>query len=514
MVPQTARKWWGWWTPARWALAAVALVEVFLFTGFHWDRWSKSLLPLNRPQALQGEGLVIRCDGHGYYAWLRSLLIDGDWSFDNEFDEHNVVGDFVPPPEARTDLGRRVNQWSVGPACLWAVTIVPGHFGIRALQSWGLPWAADGYSLPYQLLVGVTTLLSSFLSLGFVYSTCRRYAEPVKAALAAAFLILGTTIVFYGSIEVSMAHSVGPAAIAALEWYWLKTYGSARPGRWFLVGVLVGLAALMRWQLVTFAFLPAGECFLAVLKAGRKQPACRWDSVGPGLGLTSAGIGAIVAFLPQLVAWRCVYGHWLVTPIAVNHNWLTPSWGRVLLSEDRGLFSWTPMTLLGCIGFHYCRKGEERLALLFGAFALQVYLLASLWGEMVELGVSYGLRHFTESVVALGPGLALLLERSARRGLQIVGGLGCLLVMWNLVLICQYRYGWIPAATGVDLSTLLANVPRLILRKRLLLVGQVLAGPLVLAWVVSQLSSTRIAAEEGDALSAGGKKSLGHLATY
>src|SRR5207253_6575889 len=131
--------------------------------------------------------------------------------------------------------------------------------------------------------------------LGFLYGICRRYASPGRAALAAAFLTMGTSIVFYGAIEVTMAHSVGPAVVAALVWYWQRTYGSTRPGRWLLVGVLVGLAALMRWQLVTFAVLPAGECFLALCR-GRRQPI---------LGLILAGLAAAVTFLPQIIAWRC-----------------------------------------------------------------------------------------------------------------------------------------------------------------------------------------------------------------
>src|SRR6516164_5080037 len=175
----------------RWTLILVAFVELALFCQYHHERWHKSLLTLGRPQASAGEGLVIRCDGLGYYAWLRSLLIDRDWSFDNEFDDHNVVGDFVPPPEPRTDRGRRPNQWSVGPACLWAVTVVPGHYCVTALQGVGFPWAADGYSLPYQLLVGGTTLLIAVLGLGFLYAACRFYAGPTPAALATAFLTLG-----------------------------------------------------------------------------------------------------------------------------------------------------------------------------------------------------------------------------------------------------------------------------------------------------------------------------------
>jgi hypothetical protein len=485
MAFATARKWLGPAAGAYGPLAVVVLVELILFIGFHDERWRKSLRPRGDPRTSAGEGLVIRCDGHGYYAWLRSLLIDGDWSFDNEFDDHNPVGDWVP--SSRTERGLRSNHWSVGPACFWSLAVVPGHLGMVALNGCGLSWPADGYTLPYQLLVGVATLAASFLGLGFLYGICRHFARPGRAALAAAFLTLGTTIVFYGAIEVTMAHGLGAVAVAGLIWFWLNTYGSNRPGRWLLVGGLVGVAALMRWQLVTFALLPAGECLLACLR--RKKQV---------LGLGLAALGAAVAFLPQVIAWHAVYGHWLVTPVATAHNWLCPSWGQVLTSTDRSLFYWTPLTLLALLGFvPFGRqpaggpvdvpvpgKGEQA-ALLLAAFVLQVYVTASLWGEAVQLGVSFGLRHFTESVVALGPGLALLLERAPRRRFLILGGLGCLLVGWNLLLISQYRYGWVPADAGVDPETLLANAVRLAGRKRFLLVGQVLAAPVLLAVLVA-----------------------------
>jgi hypothetical protein len=478
VIRSAARTWFGPQAAHRRILAVAVLVELLLFTGFHLDRWHKSLKPRHDPQTDRGEGLVIRCDGHGYYAWLRSPLLDGDWSFDNEFDAHNPLGDHVPPPDCRTARGRRANQWSVGPACVWALAVVPGHLWLHALAECGLACPADGYALPYQLLVGVTTLLASFAGLGFLYGLCRRYADPVRAALAAACLTLGSGLVFYSSIEVTMAHGVGAAAVAALAWYWQRTYGSPRPLRWLIVGLLVGLVGLMRWQLVTFAVLPSGECLLALRRGQR----------GAVLGLALAGCGAVVAFLPQLIAWHAVYGSPLVTPITVHPHWIAPELTHVLFGADRGLFIWTPLTLLACTGFivglrRMAANAGEPLALLLLAFGLQVYVLASLWGAAVQLGVAYGMRHLTESVVVLGPGLALLLARGGPRRFRLVLGLICLLVLWNLLLICQYRYGWIPAAGGASLGELLENVPRLIARKRWLLVGQVFAGPLLLWWL-------------------------------
>jgi hypothetical protein len=278
-------------------------------------------------------------------------------------------------------------------------------------------------------------------------------------------------------------------AVAGLIWYWQTTYGSERAGRWVAVGALVALAALMRWQLVTFALLPAGECLTHCRR--QRSP---WKPAGL---LALAALAAVVCFLPQVVAWHAVYGDWLAKPVTTSGNWLWPSWGQVLASTDRSLFYWTPLPLLALAGF-FGRAGRrpEGTAvdeagpsrILLAAFLLQVYLMASLWGEEVQLGVSFGFRHLTESLAALAPGLALLLERAPRRRFLALGGLLCLLVLWNLLLIGQYRYGLVPAAAGAPPETLLANALRLIARKKLLLIGQVLLGPFLL-WLLVRRSA-------------------------
>src|SRR5208282_2374745 len=121
-----------------------------------------------------------------------------------------------------------------------------------------------------------------------------------------------------------------------------------------------------------------------------------------------AGLAALALFVPQLVAWRCVFGHWLVRTEQVNHNWLHPALWQVLLSQDRSLLYWTPLTFLGCAGYAVYFLGGlrrpreaaseaptravEAALLLALAFALQVYVVASLWGGEVMLGASFGFR--------------------------------------------------------------------------------------------------------------------------
>jgi hypothetical protein len=508
-------------TGRQWALVVVALFELFLFCGYHRERY-KVLQRLDRPGVERGEGLVIRCDGLGYYAWLRSLLVDQDWSFADEFDEHNPIGDFVP--SERTPSGRRANPWSVGPGCAWALAVVPVHFVLAAAQSSDSRLAADGYSLPYQLTVGVTTLVISWLGLFFLYRICRYFASPRKAALAAGLMTLGTTVVYYTAIEPSMAHGIGTAATAAFVCFWTSTYGQVRPGRWLVVGCLLGLTALVRWQLITLAVVPAGEAVLSL----RQEKAASRALLLLVQRFFLTCVGWFIAFLPQLVAWRLVYGEWFANPIPVSHNWLDPAWRQILFSQDRSLFYWTPLSLVALLGYSWCGRAaarrcrppsrsqspfgnavsrnsvssrgakqsfanrgsgmgfgshgkiDERLLLLVAALGVQIYLLAVMWGPGVHGGAAYGMRHLTEAVVLLAPGLAAWLQITSRPTCRLICLVGCLLVAWNLLLVSEYRYALLPANSGADPGTLLANIALLAERKGWLLIGQVFLAPALL----------------------------------
>jgi hypothetical protein len=464
----------------------VFLHLLLLSTAFPVAAWQRR--SAEHPLTLTGERLVVFGDGLGYYAWLRSLLIDGDWDFDNEFDEHNPLGNEVN--QDRTAIGRRANPYAVGPACLWAPAVALTHMALQL----GLTtsWPVDGYSLPYQVAVGISGLLVALGMLLCLYGICRAYGQPTQAAWAVAFLILGTTLLNYSAVEVSMGHGYGAAALALLVWYWLRTYGAARPLRWLGVGALVGLAGLMRWQLAALAVLPAGEFALGVWQAWRRRAPLELPARAAQLAL--AAIAALIVFLPQMIAWKAVYGSWLVAPMSLNHAWLWPRFIPVLFGTDRSLFYWTPLALLallGCLlGLRSFRESaaaptvrREALTLLLIAFFAQVYLLASISGRGVYLGSAFGYRSLTEAVILLAPGLTLLLAAiPARRQRWLLAGL-LLLIVWNAILMAQYHFDLLPRAAGAGPATLLGNVPELI-RSRPVGCVLFLTGPALLALTV------------------------------
>jgi hypothetical protein len=441
-------------------LVVAALIEIAMCASSARGQFSLLLTPgsAHRPQVIGATIAGIDC--HGYYAWLRSPLIDGDWNFTNEyrFYKANWLDREFVVPEPATATGRAPNQWSVGPALVWSVGVVPVHLaltasGVRAEEP-------PGYSPPYQLAVGGVSLALALATLVFVYRIGCAFAPPVPAAAAAAVLVLGTTVGPYGTVMGGMAHGPASAALAGYVCLWVRTFGSARAGRWFAVGLLLGVACLMRWQLATFAVLPALECAgLALANRRALRPAA--------LGVCAA-FGALLGFVPQMIAWSVVYGQPIVNPHPTVAQWLAPAFGRVLFSFDRGLFYWTPVALLGATGLLMAARpggGDPRCRFLLVAVAIQVYALAALVDHGICLGSSFGFRLLTETVVVLVVGLAVWFRSVAARRPTVLAVACGAAVAWNLLLLSVHCHSIpCPETTPADL---ISAVSRYIIRRPL-----------------------------------------------
>lgn len=396
-----------------------------------------------------GVGVVVRGDGVGYYAWLRSPLVDGDWNFDNEYDDLNPMQSGIT--NERTPVGARANPWSVGPALLWAPLVTLCH-ALTSAGAFGNS-AADGYSLPYQLAVAVTGLAAGLASLGLMFAISRRFAEPVAAAAGAACVALGSTFAYYSAAEPSVGHGPGAAALLLFVWFWLRDFGGTTARRWLTLGVLLGLAAATRWQLAAYGIVLLGELAWLAL-AARPRPAVK-AFVTVGLALA---VGLLVGTLPQLIAWKVVYGAWLVEPMRLARNWFAPDVWRVLLSPDRGFFYWTPLVAVAAVGMlvavaRHTDARRVQVGLLALAIAGQVYALSAITGTGVYTGSAFGYRQLTESAALLAPGLATLFALRRRWTVGVVA-VCVALVGWNLLMLGAYRYGQLPdAPTAADLWT-------------------------------------------------------------
>src|SRR5437867_1653832 len=105
---------------------------------------------------------AVRGDGVGYYAYLRSLLIEGRFDFREDWLAAPAIVriDYVDEagnvrPEQFTRTGVLVNHWSIGPALLWAPAVVTVHVVVLGARALGARVPADGLSWPYMIAMAV-----------------------------------------------------------------------------------------------------------------------------------------------------------------------------------------------------------------------------------------------------------------------------------------------------------------------------------------------------------------------
>jgi hypothetical protein len=111
----------------------------------------------------------INGDGLGYYSYLPAKYIYNDTSyefkwFNGVFHEHYAQSSF-PNPEDNFMVNygnKRINKYYPGLSCIWLPFFIVAHLCARSLS-----YPADGFSEPYQLAIGLASLV--YLLIGLIY---------------------------------------------------------------------------------------------------------------------------------------------------------------------------------------------------------------------------------------------------------------------------------------------------------------------------------------------------------
>jgi hypothetical protein len=380
-------------------------------------------------------GARLQSDGFYYFAYLRSLAFDHDVNFLNDY-KLLGLGDktylFTPTP-----TGHAESAWTIGPAIVWSPFFAAGHLTAVRLRASGVDVATDGTSYPYRQAVCVASLFYGLLGCWFVYRLTRIFFPGRIALPAVALTTAGSFMLWYLVKEPSMTHAASMASVAGFMWMWAGTRSGRRPPDWVLLGALIGLAALIRWQNVLFALLPGIDALVGLVRAWRSgdRTAIRRTLIGSSVFLA----GAFVAFLPQMLAWHAIYGTWFArSPVGPQIRWFDPHLTDILWSARNGLFSTTPIAYIGAIGLIVFAVARPAVGLpALAALLVMVYFNACIqdwWGS-----AGFGGRRFDGVVPLLAIGVATFLDRGAevvrRHAVATLTAALALLAIWNLALM-------------------------------------------------------------------------------
>ena len=384
-----------------------------------------------------------RGDARGYYVWLRSAAFDRDLDFADEYEAWNL------DPQPLTATGRRYNQYTVGPAIVWSPFFAVAHLYVLVDREIGPErYEADGSSAPYLRSAAMGTVTFAVGALWLLVDVLARRVGRRAAVLAALGAVALSPVLFYVLVQPAMSHGLAFAFAAALLWAADRVREAPSRARWITLGLCLGAVTAMRLQAAVLALVPVA---LAVdqLRARRVPP--RWLGWAAG--------AALLPLLPQLVAWRILYGRFLHVPSGPGlrewgpgRGWFDPSSPRfldVLFAADHGLFTWTPGLLLAVVGLAaYLRRWPA----LSGA-SLAV-LLATAWlnGSLADWWGSdaYGGRRFDVVVPFLAAGLAAMLDLCRRAPLAAPAALLAAMALWNIGLVNLFRRGGVTEAAALE----------------------------------------------------------------
>ena len=265
----------------------------------------------------------------------------------------------------------------------------------------GIHVVRDGYTNPYQIAVGLGTLVYGCAGLVLTYRIVREYVSDWVAVAATVSVCAGSFLIWYLTIENSMVHGASMFSTTLFVFLWHRTRRVRSVRAWALLGVAAGLMAMVRWQNVLFVVFPIADAL--------RDYATAWVGGAAALARVARAHAAFcatsfLAFLPQLWFWQSVRGHWLNVPAGAHGvSWLETEIGQVLYSPHHGLFSTSPLLYVSVAGlglFVFSRPDRRFAGLMIAALLGQLYVnsaVANWWGGRLRRAAVHQLHHHFHS---------------------------------------------------------------------------------------------------------------------
>jgi hypothetical protein len=366
------------------------------------------------------QDVYYRSDSGGYYLHLPATLLYHDvGNYEKTLAAWRIYAPSEPDPRSdqygirQTPTGQWVIKYPVGVALLQSPFFGLAHVWCKLSGT----HPADGFSLPYLWLVGLSAVFYGILGLFFLEKSLRGIFSTQVVGLTVIAIGLATNLFFFSTYTPGMAHPCAFAAVAALLYFTRKWYESARLQDALGIGIAFGLASIIR---VTDAIVILIPVLWGLKGRASVQERIAWAKKYYGQ-IIIALIAAGVCVLPQLFYWKFTSGQWFFNSYqGEQFHWFKPMIVSGLFSFKNGWLIYTPFMVMALLGIPMLKKtGREILWPLLVWLPLQVYITYSWWCWNYING--FGSRPMIDGYALLAiPYAALLQSVWHRFGLRIV----------------------------------------------------------------------------------------------
>lgn len=374
-------------------------------------------------------------DATFYYSYARSLVFDQDVALENDLilSYPTASDDFISnePHAKQTATGNVYAPFAIGSGLLWLPFL--------ALLRLSAPVAGVSVTSGFEpfMVAPIATFsaLTGFVLFYLCYRIAAREAGKTSALIATLTLTFATPLVYYQFREPLYAHLPSALFNTLFLYAWWRSYDRIPTFRHGLViGSLLGLAALMRWQNAAYIILPVISAGWAWLRLAAEH---RHRRVKALFAFCAASVVTFIAvFSLQLAVWQIHYGSWLTIPQgSAFMTWQAPFLRETLFSSFRGLLPWMPVFGLALVGLLVEVRRRPRFVLpLLLLLLVSTYVNAS--SRDWFAGGAFGPRRSTGEVAILVLGFAWLLQwlpERLRLPLGLLAGVALALHQWLLL---------------------------------------------------------------------------------
>ena len=397
----------------------------FLISFFSFGRWKNATL--------------IGGDPLGYYIYLPATFNYHDLNtlkFTQAVANKYKTGYFLTKASVEGTLlpnGNLVNKYTLGLAILHLPFFFLGY-----LASLVLGYPADGFSLPYQILIYLGSIFYSIAGLFMLRSVLRRHFSEKVVLTILITLAAATNLYFYSVYESVMTHSYLFFLYCGLLLATIRWYESLSIRYAVLIGICCGLITLMRPNEIISILIP-----LLYGVSGLTSLEERLKFIRLNLKAYFISTVAFIAMgLPQLVYWKLVSGKFLFYSYGnEGFDFIHPHILQGFFSFENGWLIYAPVMILAVAGIFVVPWKDPFKLPLSLYFVLYIYTIYSYWAWNYFNG--FGSRPMVEAYAVLAIALGYFIEWIFRKRIPAVAFslLLTLFVVLNVFQVWQYKMG-------------------------------------------------------------------------
>ncbi len=358
---------------------------------------------------------TISWDVSGYYMYLPASIIYNDIKEckfkDKILKEYSPTHDFQQAFKAPN--GNYVMKYPLGQAIQYSPFFLLAH----AYATNTPEYKADGFSIPYQLMISIASLFYAFLGLCFFRLILLKYFDDKTVAITILAIVLGSNYLNYASIDGAMTHNNLFTIYSILIYLVIRFYEKPSYINAAIIGGLIGLATITRPTELISILIPILWGIRLNIESIKKRLLFFNKHIGK---LIITAILLISVGSLQLLYWKYVSGQWFIYSYEEQgFSWLHPHLRVGIFGFKSGWLVYSPMMIFALLGFYQLYKYHRKLFLSIGIFTGIFIYITFAW-DIWWYGGSLGIRAMIQSYPILAFPMAAFIEQLFNSKLRLI----------------------------------------------------------------------------------------------